>query len=61
MRAALFWIGTILAVDALVGLIGLSRWRRSLPGVPIGRIAAVEAGCAAVCLLGFLWLSRGGG
>jgi hypothetical protein len=60
VTAALFWIGVILAVDALVGLVGLARWRRSLPNVPIGRIAAVEAVVAAACLLGYLWLTRGG-
>lgn len=55
MRVFLFWAGVVLAVDALVGLIGFNTWRRVVPRVPIGRIAVVEAflaaGLLAACFL----------
>lgn len=46
-----FWLGVVLAADALVGLLGLKHWRKLVPeSIDIGRIATVEA-IAALALL----------
>ncbi len=59
MRTVVFWLGVALAVDALVGLLGLDYWRRAVPKIPIGRIAVAEAVVSFVLLAGyFLMLGR---
>lgn len=55
MRTFVFWLGVALAVDALVGLLGLTYWQRAIPKVPIGRIARAE-GLVAILLLAAYFL-----
>ena len=54
----LFWIGILLALDALVGLIGLHRWERWLPRWNIGRLAMIEGAVAIGLLVLHIVLSR---
>jgi hypothetical protein len=57
---AWFWIGVLLAADALFGLAGSSFWARRMPGVPVERIALIEGAVAAGVLTGyFMFRSRG--
>ena len=56
MRTLIFWLGVALAVDALVGLLGLAYWQRAIPKVPIGRIARAEAIVAAILLSAYFLL-----
>ena len=59
MRTAVFWLGVVLAVDALIGLLGLNYWQKAVPRIPIGRIAIAEAVVAVFLLVGyFLTLGR---
>lgn len=59
MRSFLFWAGVVLAVDALVGLVGLNVWRRAIPNIPIGRIAVVEAFLAACLFAAYFLVAQG--
>lgn len=55
----LFWLGVVLAADALIGLCGLNFWRRIVPPrFDIGRIAAVEGVVAIVLLAAYFILLR---
>jgi len=56
VKTLVFWLGVALAVDALVGLLGLAYWQKAIPGIPIGRIARAEAGVATILLVTYFLL-----
>lgn len=52
----LFWIGAVLAVDALIGLLGLRFWQRVAPKFPVERIARIEGTLALGLMLAYFLL-----
>ena len=54
-----FWLAIVLLVDSAVGLWGFSRLEALVPGVPVRRLALVEAGLGLLLLARHFWGGEG--